>query len=262
MIQRLGYWLELSFHNNTPVTSPTSSSSGLCSVQPSTSTTSHSDSELSSDGSGERDAYLPPAGRKSVPLLSSVEDKTSENDSEAASAVTGKSRFITAHCSFDSGNASDLTSTGSRSVHEVMGEANSAQTATVADKTNIPVTTSTENIQYTASRTNMVSADAAALPDTSINSQCVAGATTFDTMDSTAITMAPTPAMSNDTGTSSHGLDVLPPHRASTSTTAVFWEPEFPLLPASRGFRLSMQKTLPQFTKVLQSCGIRQHTTL
>ena len=48
---------------------------------------------------------------------------------------------------------------------------------------------------------------------------------------------------------------------ASASTTAVFWKPEFPLLPASRGFCLSVQKTLPQFTKVLESHGISEQSS-
>ena len=52
------------------------------------------------------------------------------------------------------------------------------------------------------------------------------------------------------------------PGASSATTTAVFWKPEFPLLPGSRGFCLSMQKTLPQFSKFLESHGITQSGTL
>ena len=55
---------------------------------------------------------------------------------------------------------------------------------------------------------------------------------------------------------------VSPPGASSATTTAVFWKPEFPLLPGSRGFCLSMQKTLPQFSKFLESHGITQSGTL
>ena len=72
------------------------------------------------------------------------------------------------------------------------------------------------------------------------------------------------PNTGKDVASSSSGAENELAHSyqgSSASTTAVFWKPEFPLLPASRGFCLSMQKTLPQFTKVLESHGISQQSS-
>ena len=124
----------------------------------------------------------------------------------------------TSHAS-DSGIASDLTSVSSSSAHEVTGAAN-------------------KDVQDTSTAISAAGPDASNKTSQDASTSSVQG-TSAQGSEASAATPVPLP------------------HSAS-SITAVFWKPEFPLLPGSRGFCLSMQKILPQLTKVLESHGINQ----
>ncbi len=219
LIRRLGYWLELSLNQSgaSPITSPSATQLGA----------STSAAPAPSSGPDQTAAPAPPAAGQSETEADSTSGVSHPGGSVLKSLLNAEDTATpgagaAGSCHSDSvllASGGESESRDGKTSRD-SGFASRAASTASQDTTNLATTSAPSAVAN-----EIQSSSGAETHVTFSANESGAGAG----MSATCFPAAPGPAL---------------------------WRPEFPLLPASRGFCLSMQKTLPNFSAVLRRHGI------